>query len=824
MLLNTKRYFLLGNEEDFPYFCSIQYSIFIFIYYVKIRLMRKKLFLFAFAALSLGQTGMAQTLTSAETLRPEAQGTEKNVPKAQMPAKADTPADSVGYWVDAISYNDASGVFAINGGEQMSYRANLVFDGNKVTIAHLFDTSDWYGVDTYYDITGTYDAAKKTITVKTPSYEEWAGAEHYTLYADWTYHGDPCFIALLSGDFDTTPNENGNYGLNMTDSLVFDVDDNLNTLTPRTGFGLWAFKEDDGSSVGSLVFYTKNSTLTKMPEGASLAVIPDTIAFNGASVTVGATIKREYTLVNKGLSDATITASVNAKNMQVAVPKTISAGSKVTAFVIFSPKEVGAYTGNAVIYGNNGTTSTQLNFKGTVSEAPDFSQVVKAGSEDIVFSLGDNFPFVVTDTITKFPVAVSTNKGGSSQSKLYASFEVPAGKMGIFSWKGIKEGSYANGAIITMNDDSVIFNDGYAYGMEYSSWKDDLSNLLVLKEGSYKFEFCNDTQSDWTNTGDVKLRTYLYDFNLQTENVSAHSAILKSEELDFGSHYFNNLSVRDTLTATLVNIGTEPLKVTAVEGEGAFGAVVPQAEVPTAGELPVSIVYEAKGVGDYAGSVTIKTNAGDFVVDCTARNEAIPVDYQPIVKNGSFSFNTSKPYPFTVEGNKAYNSTAHMDNNNKDSYLEASFEVPEGKVGQLSWTATNYSLDFFTFMEQSFLTTGTRITIDGGSMKEFAGNNSDASSSNWTADELKMPAGRHTVRFYYQKSDSNPKYADKVEISYLALDLTTGIETPEANVQPTRTNIYNVGGQAQNKLQRGVNIVKTTYADGHVDVKKVIVR
>lgn len=65
----------------------------------------------------------------------------------------------------------------------------------------------------------------------------------------------------------------------MTDSLVFDVSDDLTTLTPRSGFGLWAFDESDGSPVGCLMFYQKNATFTKMPEGAKLAVIPDTIDF-----------------------------------------------------------------------------------------------------------------------------------------------------------------------------------------------------------------------------------------------------------------------------------------------------------------------------------------------------------------------------------------------------------------------------------------------------------------------------------------------------------------------------------------------------------------
>lgn len=300
--------------------------------------------------------------------------------------------------------------------------------------------------------------------------------------------------------------------------------------------------------------------------------------------------------------------------------------------------------------------------------------------------------------------------------------------------------------------------------------------------------------------------------------------MLKADSLDFGSHYFDKLSVRDTLTANLVNLGTEPLKVMAIEGDGAFSGVVPENEVESFGTLPVAITYEAENVGEYTGEVVIKTNAGDFTVSCTAKNEAIPVDYQAIVKNGKFSFNTSDPYPFAVEADTAYNSTSGMDNNNKNSFLEASFEVPEGKVGKLSWKAINSSHDFFYFMNDTVMTTGTRITLDGGMMKLFAGKDVDASSTNWTADQLTFAPGRHTVRYYYKKADSTPKYEDKVKIFDLSLDITTGISTPTAEGKAVRTEIYNLGGQAQNQLQRGVNIVKTTYADGRVDVRKVIAK
>lgn len=787
--------------------------------------MRKKELLLSAAILALSTTGMAQSLTSSKALQNASANDGNTTAKAQAPKKAESTTDATGYWVDAVSYYNENGQFTLTDGDAESYRADLTFNGTNVTINNFFDTSNWSSITDMSGVTGTYNSAAKTITVKTPSYSEGAGASHYTVYGNLNYYGAPCFVAVLAGNFETTPDNEGQYGLNMTDSLVFDVSDDLTTLTPRSGFGLWAFDESDGSPVGCLMFYQKNATFTKMPEGAKLAVIPDTIDFEGASVSVGASLKRNYTLVNKGLTDATVTAVVNAEGMSVAVPKTIGAGEKVAAYVNFKPQHAGAYSGSATISGNNGATSATLTFKGTVNEAPDYSQVVKQGSSPITFSNGDNYPYVITDTITGSPVAVSTNVGSNTQSQLFANFDVPEGKVGVFSWKGVKEGGYSNGVKIILNEDSVITDDTYSHGMDNDSFIDDISNTLVLAPGTYSVEYNNDLQADWFNTGDKSLRTYLWDFNLDLRDNAPHAAMLKADSLNFGTHYYDNLSVRDTLTAELVNLGSEPLQVTAIEGDGIFGGIVPEQDAPSFTSLPIAITYETKNNGNYSGKVIIKTNAGDYTVNCKASNVAIPANYQAIVKNGSFSFDTSNPYPFAVEVDTAYNSTSGLGNHNTDSYLDAYFEVPEGSVGKLSWKATNYSYDFWTFMNQTILTTGTRISLDGDKMKEIAGNGTDASSSNWTSDDLTFAPGRHVVRFYYHKADSKPKYADKLKIYDLALDVTTGINGINAdNSDVVRTEIFNLSGQQQSQLQHGVNIIRSTHADGRTTTMKVLVK
>lgn len=104
---------------------------------------------------------MAQTLSSSKALTAEKADGQKAVSTARVAQKADDATDGVGYWVDATNYFDANGSFSLTNGEKESFRANLKFDGNNVTVSNLFDTSEWSIISTYYDINGTYDAANK---------------------------------------------------------------------------------------------------------------------------------------------------------------------------------------------------------------------------------------------------------------------------------------------------------------------------------------------------------------------------------------------------------------------------------------------------------------------------------------------------------------------------------------------------------------------------------------------------------------------------------------------------------------------------------------
>jgi len=771
--------------------------------------MKKKLFSL-FALFTLGQAAMAQTLTSSEQLK-QTDSSPQSAPRA---ASVKVDAAATPYWVDAKSYYDANGSFSREDGNLDSYRADLTFSGDKVMITNLVNLGNFEATSTS-PLEGTYDSAAKTITINTPEYDSERAVSDYTHYGDVSYFGYDCSIVLFAGEFSTKPDKNGQYALETTDKLVFDVSDDLSTITPRTGFGLWVFDKKTASSFGCVKFYQGGTVgIEKMPDEAKLAFVPSSVHFEGPNVTVGTILKRSIRLVNKGLKATDYTGRVDGDDLKLAVYQSIDAGSVQEVYIELNPTKAGAYSGSVQVQGAQGAKAT-LNVTATVGDAPDYSRIVKEG--DIAFSLGTDFPFVITDTITGYPVAVATNKGSGTTATLFANLVVPEGKVGLVSWKGVKKGSYSNGLNI-QNNGELVFDDCYSHGMDGGDFTDHVDNTLALKPGSYVLQFQNITNNDWAEDADVRYRAYIYDMVFRLYDQQEHLAVLKQDALDFGNHFFDRLSVRDTLTATLMNLGTEPLSLTSIDDDGSFSGVMSGATAAFSEELPVQIAFDSKELGEQSGLVVLHTNTGSYRLTCKASNTAIPVDYHPIVTNGDFSFNTSAEWPFTVEGNKTFNSTAKKSSDgseNLNSFLDASFEVPKNKIGVLSWTGLNSSLEFFTFMDDRILTTGTRVTLDGSKSLDFAGPDVDASSTQFAPEDLKFGPGRHTVRFFYLKKDLKPKYDDRIEISNLSVTYTDGVKGVEKiNGEVVRTEYYTLNGQRLAQPQQGLYLVKTIFADG----------
>lgn len=746
---------------------------------------------------------------------------EKGV-RSDRQAKALLDEFQPNYWVAAKAYYNMYGEFLNGELQDLNYQAQVDINGTEATIRGIVDLSNFYVISEDV-VKGVYDPEARTVTVSTPAYSEGRPFDEYTHIATVSYYGSDMELVLFTGDFVYIESA-GSYGVDTESKLVFDVAEDMKTITPRTGYGAYAFFDVEEGRGGFANFY-KTATWTALNDEAQLLVQPSVLHIEGVNVTAGATVTRNVLVSNMGKKGTNVTAKAGSEELQVEDLMTMGwtdALSTSVYEVTFTPTKEGLFESTIEFTDDNGQTAV-MEVRADVAPAPDFSAVVKRG--DLHFAYSDDFPFAITDTITGFPVAVSTNElADNSTSTLLCKAYVPEGKTGILSWKGMSSSMQPNGLTIYENQ-TQLFDNVYAYSGTLG--KDDVSNTVVLTAGENTIRFVNSILMNWYDYGfsPEPFKTYLYDFDFQLVDITEHAALAKTDAADFGSLYVDKFAMTDTATVVFVNLGSEPLEVLGFEGNENFSGVVDGRKMDYGRELAVRLLFTYDKPGTYESKVTVVTTAGNFDIDCRGVAEALPVDYSPIVAQGDFSFDTSHEHPFTVNGSSASSSIAFADMYNVgvlESWLEAYFLVPEGKVGQLSWEGNNSSAGYFDFMGSVQHNDGTIITLDGTLMKDYAGE-MDASSTTFDEADLTFGEGLHKVKFLYRKIYSTPEGLDRFKLKELSLKLSDASGVEQVTVErPVKREFYNAEGKRIGKLQPGVNILRETYADGKVVTKKVV--
>ncbi len=780
----------------------------------------KKSVLALIALFTMGGMCHAQ-LTSGQVMKP---GTTVTAKVKQNKAPKRQEVTDPNYMMIGKAYYNEWGQFDASSENPTSYNAKITFgEDNQVTIDGIVDLANWT-MTSYNAVTGTYDPAAHTITVSTPAYDPEKVQADYTVVGETTYYGSPIYMALFAGDFGETPDEYGQYAVETIDQLVFDVTEDLSTITARTGFGCYGFTVEGNYTQGFINFYKAGSAFNSMPEEAKLQVTPSSIHFEGAMVTVGGTCQANLKLINLGHTGTDYTAQVEGEGLKLYASNYIDAVTTANYYVQFIPTQEGNFTGKVTFIATNGSR-TSCDVTAVVGPAPDFSAVTK--TDQITFSYNGDYPFAVTDTIAGygFPVAVSTNAQANSQSSLVANATVPEGKTGVMSWKGRSVTMQPDGMYLYHNNDMIYSNTYLSSGI---ITVDDISRSLALDEGRHEVRFTNNQMFYWYGTGGAPepSRTWLWDFDLKYYDNAEHLAVLADELADFGTQYIDRLGTIDTVTVTLLNVGSEPLSVTAATGTNGFSAIIPEAAADYAQSLEVQLLCNTTTIGELEGSVTLSTTAGEFTIPCVVNGVKLATDYSPIVSMGTFSFNTGEMYPFAVQGDSAYSSIAGFRNDKYhqlESWLEASFVVPEGQEGKLSWDGHNSSQSYFVFMGEAQFTDGTMITIDGETTKYFADEDTDASSSNFDDETLTFAPGRHNVRFHYRKIESTPKGLDRFLLKNLALTLeSTGVADVTASSPVVSTRYYGLDGREVSADATGIVIVRNTHLDGSVSSTKLL--
>jgi hypothetical protein len=671
----------------------------------------------------------------------------------------DAPVDTVNYFGVAESYYK-NYAFDYNGGEILTYNVGVAVDGTKVTFKNMFNLYDAtaYQPDEEYTVSGTYDATAKTITIPTS-----------TVFANATVVGKIYNYytgVLVSGTVD----EKGK--LAPEDNLVFKVSDDMKTISTNQAFGVAMYSPDGTQSYGQRRFY--RSYQINVPEaGSKLISFTKSIAYGNSFPSYS--VDKTFTVVNTG-NDATDYAidMESDDNSFTASPATGTIAGKTTAdiTVTFNAAKTGDYEGIATINYENGSADGDpilVQLSGSVVPYPDYSPVVKNGQMSFTTNL--EYPFVLDTLANNQIVAASNTKGNANASSMLSvKVNVPEGKLGKFSWKGVSNNSSA----FYYNAGGVFVDDNKFSA--FTGANENMSGMTELAPGDHVIKFQYD---GYYYSGLPENRLYVYDLDFETETLAADSALLENTTYDFGNFIVTSDSPASAAgTIKIMNKGKNDLKVVSVSSDNSAFSIDAKADpAATLKELNVPIAFDATQAGSYVATYTIVTTAGTFRVFAQALVRDMP-DFSKIVKEGKdlFTFTTDPANPFIVDGNMAYNANAQVvDKTQTISSFTASFTVPEGKMGYISWKGHSYGepivnnnyylVDYSIFEVHHPMSTGD-LPVYG---------DADASSDVVFADDFWKPyltciPGDHYIKFEYcQTGDSTYAGKDRLEISDLSL-------------------------------------------------------
>ncbi len=671
--------------------------------------------------------------------------------------------DTVDYFTVAQSYyTDRS--FVKDGGDVLPYKIGVAIDGTKVTFTNffnLYDPTSWSPAHDY-PISGTYDAAKKTITIPTKS-----------SFAEATVCGDfwgTYPAVLMCGTVDETGK------LAPDNELVFTVEGDFDRITTDQAVCAFMYSPDGSQSYGTQEAF-KRIYIQKPSAGAKLVTMATKVDL-GASFP-NYPISKTFAVANLGndATDFVIETESDDDAFSVSPVSGSLEGQSVQKFIVgFEGTAKGDYEGISTIeWDGEDAEPIMVQLTGSVTPYPDYSGAVKGG--DLTLTTDIDYPFVVDTLDNGTIVAASDTKGyGGASSKLYVKFTVPEGKLGTFSWKGVSNNSnyyYYNAGGVFIDD------NGTAYSA-FTDANEDMSDKVEFAPGEHVVRFQYD---GYYYTGDPNNRLYVYDLNLELAELADDAAELKTPAVDLGQFIVeDDAPATGTGEISLVNKGKNPLKVNkiTIDGDQVFTVASGNSGVATMETLTLPVELSATEAGDYAATAYIETNAGTYNVALKALVRNMP-DYQSIVAEGDFTFTTDASHPFLVENGAAYNSTAKVtDTEYNTASFTASFTVPEGKIGILSWDG---DLDAMEPTEAGNWYTTDYGTIEighplnTGSMS-FCGRNTDAgSNATFASDEfwasyLQCIPGSHYIKFMYtQNGDSKYDGEDRMSIRNLKLTI-----------------------------------------------------
>lgn len=675
-------------------------------------------------------------------------------------------------------------VFNANGGEFLTWDVTIDINGTEATIGNFLNIAA-DGYSTQEDIKGTYDPAAKTITIPTPTAYESATK------VGMIYNFTPAMLlcGTVTGEGLMTPDP----------QLVITLSDDGNTARIDQDFGAMQYSTD-GSTTGFKSVY----------KGAVLKILnddtPELVCFSKSvdlgKAYIGGTNTGSVNVFNLGKSATEVSTSCDGEAFKTEGDLlAIEAMSWIPVQVEFTPSALGAASGSLTI--KEGARTFNVALSGEGLEPLDYSYLVKNG--EMSFSTNPSLPFV---KVEEDGVAKATSTKGTSSgdcSFLTVSFEVPEGHLGTLSWRGISNSEVSYATIPMIMADEMTEIGSYA-GMLDKTIDDSYSFAAGYHSVSFKVVF------NYPNSTGPKDGMTIYDLDFSTLPLVDDKANLITPELKFPNSLISDGATSKSAVCSIRNEGANPLSVTEIRNSTHFAAELPGTTAETLQSLSIPVTFQASEAGQFDETITLVTSAGEFPVKCSALVRTMP-DFQQIVKEGDFTFETDEQHPFLIKDGRAYNSTAkEPDTEVTHCSFTARFNVPQGKMGRLNWKGrisngnpdekgwTDYlNIQIQTTYRQDNLIVAGEYDLDTKYFPYFEAPD---------AAMLYCGAGDCYITFnYIQYGDSKYNGEDLVEIYDLALTLSDDdgshvvLNTPEVvfndiyegKATTAKVSFYNAG-------------------------------
>ena len=555
-------------------------------------------------------------------------------------------------------HTDSGKQFVYSGGEFLSYKVDIAINGTEATVSNLFNLEKGYPFDNSidYPVTGTYNASTRTITIPSPR-EIDKSTKVGLVYGQYT-------ASLMCGHVDSDGT------MTPDDKMVLKINED-GSVSSTQNFGAMLY-DYSGSPIGFKVVY-KGALLSDDLSKPHMAVFTSRLDFGRCYP--GDSRDRTFRMFN--LSDSSIETSFSTTGAFAAFKPSISVPSmkERQVDITFTAESLGENTGEIVISDKSG--SSKISLRGSVVEMADYSYLIDSGRVD--FYTDADFPFEVYEkdggkyARSNIPYAQT---GDCSFFEVIV--EVDKDQIGTLSWEGESSSEM-------MVSSSTVTVDGAVFKDCSSIMNADISGTVKFTEGRHVVRFDYTVLWD-TYFSDVNFM-YLGKIRFSQAPIKESAGELLTPRLVFPNSLLEKGGIAEkTVQIAIRNEGTSPLTLTGVVPSEHFSPVMTEGNsVSTLEELLTDINFSAVAAGQYDEEITLKTTAGDFVVKCSALVRDMP-DFQTIVKKGDFQFVTDEQNPFLLSDGKAYNSTSKvLDDEVRTCNLKATFNVPDGYFGRLSW-------------------------------------------------------------------------------------------------------------------------------------------